>query len=74
MSDSPRQLRATLPILKAPIIEIGPDYFVIGLGANYGSPTRITVRPDNIAMYDLRVTDVLTIYTEVLFKKPAGAA
>lgn len=66
-----KQSRAVLPLLKARIVERGVAHFVIAFGAEYGSPTRITIRPQNsMSMYDLRDGDLLTLYTEVLLNAP----
>lgn len=67
----PQQIRAILPLLKARITDRGPDHFTMSFGTEYGSPTtiRVAVKMD---MYDIRDGDLLTLYTEVLFAKPAG--
>lgn len=64
-------VRAILPLLKARITDRGPDHFTMSFGTEYGSPTtiRVAVKMD---MYDIRDGDLLTLYTEVLFAKPAG--
>lgn len=61
-------MRAILPLLKARIIERGENYFKIGFGAEYGSPTTIRIAIDT-SKYDLRDGDLLTLYTEVLLAK-----
>ena len=60
-------LRAILPLLKARVVDRGEDYFTIAFGPEYGSPTRIRIGC-NMAMYDIRDGDILTLYTEVLIK------
>ena len=67
MESDGRALRAVLPLLKARVVERGPDYFTIAFGPEYGSPTRIRI-DCNMAMYDIRDGDILTLYTEVLIK------
>lgn len=62
-----RPLRAILPLLRAPLTDIGPNHLVLAIGAEYGSPTSIRITIDT-SRYDLRVGDVHTIYTEVLLK------
>ena len=67
-------LRAVLPLLKARVVERGEAHFILGFWPEYGSPTRITVRPQQpMSTYDIREGDLLTLYTEVLFaeRKPA---
>ena len=63
---NPRRLRAILPLLKARIIDRGPDYFKLAIGGS----TTITIRCDT-AIYDLRDGDLLTLYTEVPFAQPS---
>jgi hypothetical protein len=63
-------VRAVLPLLKAPITDVGPNHFTIHLGAQYGSPTTIRV-PCDMSRFDIRDGDVLTIYTEVLLAQPS---
>lgn len=60
-----KQTRAILPLLKARIIDRGPNHFTLGFGSEYGSPTtiRVSVKMEN---YDIRDGDLLTLYTEVL--------
>ncbi len=66
-----KQLRAILPLLKAHVVDRGPDHFTISFGPEYGSPTQIKIEC-NMDMYDLRDGDLLTIYTEVLLSQPKG--
>ena len=63
-------VRATLPLLKATIVEHGDNYFKLSFGPQYGSPTTIRVGV-RTAMFDIRDGDILTIYTEVLLAKPS---
>jgi hypothetical protein len=70
---NPKQIRAVLPLLKAPISDITDAGFKLLLGAQYGSPTTITVAMDTRQM-DLRDGDLLTLYTEVFLKPGAGNA
>lgn len=69
----PAQFRAIFPLLKARVIERTTDSFTIGFGPEYGSPTRIKI-DCNMALYDIRDGDLLTLYTEVLLAKPQGAS
>lgn len=63
-----KRLRAVLPLLKGRIVDRDGTSFKIAIGGS----TTITVTPPNMAMYDIRDGDVLTLYTEVLFAKPQG--
>lgn len=65
-----KQVRAVLPLLKAPM-SLVPGGIVIHLGAQYGSPTTITVNCRTDAL-DLRDGDLLTLYTEVMLKPHRG--
>lgn len=56
-----KRLRAILPLLKARIVDRGPDYFKLAIGGS----TTITVNC-HMAMYDIRDGDLLTLYTEVM--------
>ena len=60
----PTRFRAKLELGKAHIIDRGPDYFKIAIGGS----TTITVSC-NMDLYDIRDGDLLTLYTEVLFKE-----
>lgn len=71
MSD--KRFRAILPLLKARITDRGPDYFKLAFGAEYGSPTTITVTCQ-MDMYDIRDGDLLTLYTEVMLAQPKGTS
>jgi hypothetical protein len=64
-----KQMRAILPLLKAPITDFDDKGLTIAIGAIYGSPTtiRVSVSTDH---YDLHKGDVVTLYTEVLLKGP----
>lgn len=62
-----KPLRAILPLLKAPVTDIGPNHIVIAIGAEYGSPTTLRLAIDT-SRYDIRLGDIQTIYTEVLLK------
>lgn len=68
-----KQVRATIPLLKAPVSDITEKGFNIRIGAMYGSPTTLTIIADTRAM-DLRDGDILTIFTEILLKKAEGSA
>lgn len=61
-------LRAILPLIKARIIDRGPDYFKLHIGGS----TTITVNC-NMDLYDIRDGDLLTLYTEVMIRKPDDA-
>lgn len=65
-----RTLRAVLPLLKGRVVERTDTYFKLAIGGS----TTITVRPENMSLYDIRDGDLLTLYTEVLFAKPEGAS
>lgn len=67
MESTARQMRAVMPLLKARVIERGPDYFKLAIGGS----TTITVKCQ-MEMYDIRDGDLMTIYTEALFKTPTG--
>lgn len=67
------ETRAIFPLLRARVIDRGANYFVIGFGPDHGSPTRIRI-DCQMAMYDIRDGDILTLYTEVLLAKPNGAS
>lgn len=69
MTDT-KQMRVILPLLKARIIDRSPDSFKLSFGAEYGSPTTITVMM-NTQTLDLRDGDLLTLYTEVPIAKPS---
>lgn len=62
-----RQPRAIFPLLKARVTDRGPYHFTVSFGPEYGSPTTIRI-PCDMARYDIRDGDLLTIYTEVLLK------
>jgi hypothetical protein len=62
---SGKQLRAVLPLLKARVTDRGPDYFRLAIGGS----TTITINCQ-MSMYDIRDGDLLTLYTEVLIRKP----
>ena len=61
MIDSPRTLRAILPLLKARVIDRSPTAFKLAIGGS----TTITI-DCNMDLYDIRDGDLLTLYTEVL--------
>lgn len=71
MEPTKKQVRATLPLLKAPITNITEGGFTILIGAHYGSPTSIKVTCDTRQL-DLRDGDQLTLFTEVLIKPAQG--
>jgi hypothetical protein len=62
-----KQFRAVLPLLKAHVIDRGPDYFKLAIGGS----TTITIAC-NMAMYDIRDGDLLTLYTEVLIRSQSN--
>jgi len=64
MTDSTRRLRAILPLLKARVVDRGPDHFKLAIGGS----TTITVNCQ-MSMYDIRDGDLLTLYTEALIKE-----
>lgn len=72
MEPSKKQIRAVWPLLKVRVVERTESYVKISFGAEYGSPTTITVHRDMRA-YDVREGDLLTLYTEVLIAKPQGS-
>ncbi len=58
-----------MPLLKARIVDRGPDYFKLAIGGS----TTITIQC-NMDLYDIRDGDLLTVYTEVLYKEPTPNA
>jgi hypothetical protein len=60
-----KRFRAILPLLKARIVDRGPNHFKLAFGPEYGAPTTITITTDT-TRYDIRDGDLLTLYTEVL--------
>lgn len=62
-----KPLRAILPLLKARVVSRTADEFKIAIGGS----TTITIGPANMAMYDIRDGDLLTLYTEVLLAQPS---
>ena len=72
--ESPKAtMRAILPLLKARVIDRGPDHFTIGFGSEYGSPTTIRIAVKT-SLYDIRDGDLLTLYTEVLLAPAKGSS
>jgi len=70
MESTPKQMRATLPLLKARITDRSSGHFTLSFGSEYGSPTTIRISCDT-SVFDLRDGDLLTLYTEVLLAKPS---
>lgn len=70
MESAQKQMRVVIPLLKARITNRGADFFTISFGAEYGSPTTITISTSTEGL-DLRDGDLLTLYTEVLLAKPS---
>ena len=68
-----KQMRAILPLLKAPITDHGPNHITLAIGAQYGAPTTIRITVPSTDFYDIRDGDMLTLYTEVLLKGPTDA-
>jgi hypothetical protein len=64
-------VRAILPLLKARVVARGQNHFKLAFGAEYGSPTTITITVP-MEMYDIRDGDLLTLYTEVMLKPAEG--
>lgn len=69
----PKLVRVIWPLLRARVIERTETGCKIHFGAEYGSPTTITI-PHDMRGYDVREGDLLTIYTEVLLKPNEGEA
>jgi hypothetical protein len=67
-----KQMRAILPLLKAPITDFDDHGLTIAIGAAYGAPTTIKVSVPT-GHYDLRKGYIVTLYTEVLLKGPTDA-
>lgn len=67
MESTPRTIRAILPLLKARVVDRSPTAFKLAIGGS----TTITVAC-NMAMYDIRDGDLLTLYTEVMIANPQG--
>lgn len=65
-----KPMRAILPLLKARVVDRGPNHFTMAFGSEYGSPTTIRISC-NMSAIDLRDGDLLTLYTEVLLAKPS---
>ena len=70
MDSSNHRLRAILPLLKGTIVAKDAVSFKIAIGGS----TTITVTPPNMAIYDIRDGDLLTLYTEVLYAKPVQSS
>jgi len=66
-------MRAIWPLLKARVAERTEDHIKLTFGQEYGSPTTIIIYKD-MRMFDVREGDLLTLYTEVLVRKPDGNA
>jgi hypothetical protein len=64
-----KQLRAVLPLLKARVTARDDTSFTMSFGQTEGAPTTIRVKC-NMSALDIRDGDLLTLYTEVLFKTP----
>jgi hypothetical protein len=73
MESAKKQVRAIWPLLKARVAKRTETEVVLTFGAEYGSPTRITIAHD-MRGYDVREGDLLTLYTEVLLKPTQGEA
>lgn len=67
------QSRLIWPLLKARVSEITETYVKLTFGHDYGSPTTIQVFADT-RMLDIRLGDLLPLYTEVLLAKPQGTS
>lgn len=65
MEPTKSSLRAVLPLGKYRVTKIEGNNVTIHMGGT----TNMTVTLVNIEMYDIRVGDLLTYYTEVLFKE-----
>jgi hypothetical protein len=55
------EMRAVFPLLKARVVDRGPDYFKLSIGGS----TTITIACQ-MSLYDIRDGDLLTLYTEVM--------
>ena len=69
--------RFTLPLLKAVVSDVTDTGFKLGLMDSKGqvnSTISVAAGPGKMAHIDLRNTDILTIFTEVLLKEGAGNA
>jgi hypothetical protein len=63
-----KQLRFILPLAKVPVTERRGNYMLIRLSGPSGEPySMLCMLPDSA---DVRVGDILTLYTEVLRKSP----
>ena len=67
MESAPRTMRAILPLLKARVVDRGPNHFKLAIGGS----TTITI-DCNMDLYDIRDGDLLTLYTEVLLNAPTN--
>lgn len=69
-----KRFHAVMPLLKARVTILTPADFTMSFGYEHGSPTTIKVAPvAGMGPYDVRLGDLLTIYTEVLFKQQGNA-
>ncbi len=62
----PDPLRAKLLLCKAPIVDRGPGWFKINIEGTVTMVVRPNAGTDHL---DLRDGDMLSIYTEVLFRQ-----
>lgn len=60
-----KPLRAIFPLLKARVMDRGPNWFKIHIGGS----TTITI-DCNMDIYDIHDGDILTLYTEVYLAQP----
>lgn len=66
MESAKSKMRAILPIGKYRVVDIiGNDMKI-----HMGGTTTMTVSLSDISVFDIREGDILTFYTEVLFKEP----
>lgn len=71
MEPPKKQVRAIWPLLKVRVASRSDTEVKLYFGAEYGSPTTITLTND-MRLYDIREGDLLTLYTEVLLAQPKG--
>lgn len=64
------EMRAILPLGKARVIGRGSTSFKMAIGGS----TTITINIGNMALYDIKDGDLLTLYTEVLLAPAKDAS
>jgi hypothetical protein len=70
MESTEKPLRVVWPLLKARVSSYEGGKCKLEIGGS----TTITVDVQHPQVYDIRVGDLLTLYTEVLLAKPTGTS